>query len=168
MTNPMDKAPPGVREPSRRRIVNTVTGEDVTFEKYGYETEGRFTQAVVTCQPGGGPPLHYHRIQTERFTAIEGDATIRLGNEPERAVLIGETIEVLPGTLHRFSAGEKPSKFRVEFIPASEDFEKSLCVLFGLARDGLVDTEGLPKSMVNMALVGSMGGIFLLERRGCC
>lgn len=146
-------APPGLQDSSRRQIQNPVTGEDVYFEKYGHETNGRYTVAIATCKPGGGPPLHYHRVQTERFTAVEGDATIQLGTEPARRLKLGETVEVPPGTLHRFSAGEEQARLRVEVLPANEDFEKSLYILFGLAKDGLVGVDGLPTSVRILPLV---------------
>ena len=152
--------PPGVKDPSRRKISNPVTGEDVEFTIYGHETNGKRTEAIITCQPGGGPPLHYHLDQLERFTALNETGIIQLGNSPPRAMEFGESVEDPPRTLHSFSASDGTAKIKVEVLPASQDFEKSLYILFGLARDGLLGNDGLPKNLVHTAVVGSLGGMF--------
>ena len=159
MPGTLSHTPPGVTDVARRTIVNPVTGEDVYFARYSQETGGKYSEAIVTCTPGGGPPLHYHLTYAERFTAIEGDLLVQLGDTPLRSVRPDEVVDIPIRTPHRFSAGEQGAKFKVHVLPADEGFEQSLYILYGLARDGELNTDGLPKSLVQTAVVGSLGGM---------
>lgn len=155
--------PPGVKDPSRRTIENPVAGEVGTFLKYTYETGGEYAEAEATCAPGGGPPLHYHRHYAEHFTAIEGDLLLFTSSDTKADPLHlkpGEHFRIPIGTLHRFSAGPEGAKFKVRVEPGDEGFEKSIYILFGLARDGLLGTDCLPKNPIHTAVVGSLGGMY--------
>lgn len=151
--------PPGVQDESRRTITNAVTGEKVYFAKYGYETGGQYTEAIITCKSGGGPPLHYHFTYAERFEGIEGQLEVQLNDEQPRSVKAGEIVDIPVKTPHRFSAGEKGAKFKGLVLPADAGFEQSLYILFGLAQDGELGNDGLPRSLIHTAVVGSLGGM---------
>ncbi|KAK4493636.1 hypothetical protein PRZ48_004247 [Zasmidium cellare] len=155
--------PPGVRDPKRRIIENPVAGEVGNFVRYSYETQGKYAEVDATCVPGGGPPLHYHRAFAEIFTAVQGDLLLYTGSDANKEPLHlppGETFTVPIGTLHRFSAGPAGAKFKVRIEPGDEEFEKSLYILFGLARDGQLGKDCLPKNPIYTAVVGSMGGMY--------
>lgn len=155
--------PPGVKDPSRRFIENPVAGEKGQLLKYTYETNGEYAEAEATCVPGGGPPLHYHKHYAETFTAIEGDLLLYIGSDPNVEPLHlkpDETFTISIGILHRFSAGPAGAKFRVRVQPGDEGFEKSIYILFGLARDGLLGPDCLPKNPIHTAVVGSLGGMY--------
>ncbi|KAF2169455.1 hypothetical protein M409DRAFT_52693 [Zasmidium cellare ATCC 36951] len=155
--------PPGVKDPSRRIIENPVAGEVGDFIKYSYETEGKYAEAEATCVPGGGPPLHYHKNFAEIFTAIEGDLLLYTGSDPKAEPLHlppGETFTVPIGTLHRFSAGPEGAKFKIRVEPGDEGFEKSIYILFGLARDGQLGKDCLPTNPIYTAVIGSLGGMY--------
>ena len=155
-----EDVPPGVKDESRRIIVNPVAGETGTCVKYSYETDGKYTEAIVDCVPGGGPPLHFHRTYDEHLEAIGGDLIIQVGNNEERHVKVGESLDIPRGTLHRFSAGPEGAKFRVRIEPGQPGFEKSIYILFGLARDGLLGADALPKNPVHTAVVADLGGMY--------
>lgn len=91
---------------------NPVAGESGTILKYRYETGGKYTEAIADCVPGGGPPVHFHRTYDERLEAIGGDLIVQLGDEQERHVKVGDSLDVPKGRLHRFSAGPEGAKFR--------------------------------------------------------
>jgi mannose-6-phosphate isomerase-like protein (cupin superfamily) len=68
------------------------------------------------------------------------------------------------GTKHRFfnpAPASDPSSKNIEFlakvVPAHENFEKSIYICYGLANDGLCDEKGLPKSIVDLCLMGALG-----------
>ena len=135
-----------------------MAGEVGTFLKYSYETNGEYSEAYATCAPGGGPPVHYHRSYTESFEAIEGDLTLQVGDGEVLHLKPGEMMEVPKGTLHKFGAGPHGAKFKVRVTPGQPGFEKSLYILFGLSRDGLLDEKTcLPKSLIQTAIIGNLG-----------
>lgn len=155
--------PPGVTDPSRRYIENPVAGEQANIVKYSSETDGKYSLAEATCVPGGGPPIHYHRHYEEIFTAVEGDFLIYTSDDPKaRPIHLppGETFTVPIGSLHRFSAGPEGAKFTCRIEPGDEGFEKSLYILFGLARDGQLGKDCLPRNPLYTAVVGSLGGMY--------
>ncbi|CAK3732826.1 Hypothetical predicted protein [Lecanosticta acicola] len=152
--------PPGVRDSSRRHIENPVAGEVADVMKYSYETNGEYTEALATCVEGGGPPIHYHRSYAEHFEAIEGDQTLQINYDEPMHLKPGEKYSVPKGTLHKFSAGPGGAKFKVRVTPGQPGFEKSIYILFGLARDGWLGTDCLPKNPVHTAVVGTLGDIY--------
>lgn len=152
--------PPGILDPNRRTIVNQITGERIELAKYGYETGGKTTEAFLWCKPGGGPPLHYHKTYAERFEAVDGDLIVKLGDNPPRTLKPGETADVPIGVKHTFTCeGEEEVKFKGFVMPSHAGFERSLYVLFGLAGDGLLNEQGMPKSLVHTALLAGMSDI---------
>ncbi|PIB03038.1 hypothetical protein CB0940_11745 [Cercospora beticola] len=153
----IDSRPPGIGDPARRHIVNKVGGEDVNWLKYGYETNGEYSEIECTCEPGGGPPLHYHATYTETFTSLEGELILQIGDEEPKVVEVGSSHTVEKGVVHRFSAGPKGAKMNVRLEPASAGFEKSLYVFFGLANDGLLGKDLMPLNMLHTLLLGYWG-----------
>lgn len=150
--------PPGVLDEKRRTVYNKVNKETITFTKYGYETDGAMTEAIIGVAPGGGPPPHYHVTYSEKFEPIDGILTVVLGDKDEhRKIGPGETAWVPMGTKHRFTndtEGWINSKGSV--FPASAGFERALYILFGLADDDLVQKDGMPKSLVQTAVISKM------------
>ena len=147
--------PPGILNEARRTIVNKVTGETVFWNQYGYETKGELSEATVDCQQGGGPPPHYHTTYNERFEGVEGRVTMFIG---DKAIHLdpGESQLVPMGAKHRFTSEEGIIKARVQIFPFSLGFERSLYILFGLAGDDQLDKEGMPKSIIQTAIISSM------------
>jgi hypothetical protein len=64
-------------------------------------------------------------------------------------------------THHRFySTSDTSVKYIVEIRPARQ-FEKSLRIACGLARDGRVNSKGIPKSIWHLALVFQLAETYL-------
>jgi mannose-6-phosphate isomerase-like protein (cupin superfamily) len=164
MTTPKrDRAiPPGVLDEKRRTITNQNTGEDITFQTYGYESGGKEAAALLVCKPGGGPPIHYHTTYAERFEAVEGEVGVLLGKDLSSLKTIhlkpGEGADIPIGTVHRFfNDGNEDVTFRGYVRPGHAGFERSLYILFGLNNDGLADPKtGMPHSLLHTALIGDM------------
>ncbi len=160
--------PPGVLDASRRTITNKTSKEVITWHKYGYETNGQLAEATIDVLPGGGPPLHYHTTYNEKFEGLEGQATLYV-NDKVVKLNPGETLFVPMGTRHRFTSENGLVKLKGQVLPASAGFERSLYILFGLNNDDLAGPDGLPKSLVQMAIIGEMsdmrfpglGGMFV-------
>ena len=149
--------PPGILNEARRTIVNKVTGETVVWTKYGYETKGELSEAIIDCLKDGGPPQHYHTTYNERFMPVEGECTVFLGDSqtPQR-VNPGESVWVPMGMKHRFTAEKGDVKIRGQVVPSSPGFEQALYIMFGLTMDDQSNSDGLPKSLVHTAIVSQM------------
>ncbi len=64
----------------------------------------------------------------------------------------GQSATALPNVNHRFfNTSNNVAKFRVELRPASQGFERSLQIGYGLARDGEVRPNGFPKNSLVLA-----------------
>ena len=148
---------------STRTIVNPVNGDKVTFLKTSAETGGKVTlcelEVFPYAQGNSEMPLHYHLSYTETFRVLEGELTV---NTEEETTLLksGESATIPIKTPHSFSnESSAPVKAILEISPGSEGFEKSLCILYGLATDGKVNENGLPKSITHMALSMMLGEV---------
>jgi quercetin dioxygenase-like cupin family protein len=133
-------------------LVNSVTGEELTFLQTSASTNGEYVEIVAVVQPGGFvAAAHVHPNQTETFTGIEGTLELRVGRT-RRTLERGETAVVEPGTPHRFrNAGDEPVMFHCVVSPALQ-FESLIESMFGLARDGKTNRKGMPNP-VRMAAI---------------
>lgn len=154
--------PPGVRNSALRTQANPDIKDEVFIEKYGVETGGEYTRLQIKVAPSGGTPLHYHNSYIEHFFARDGDLGIVLGEET-RVLKPGEGAVIPMGTNHRFfnANTDRDIEFTVELRPAHEGFEKALHIMYGLARDGEGDVQGMPKSIVAQSLMADMGDMSL-------
>jgi mannose-6-phosphate isomerase-like protein (cupin superfamily) len=141
---------------SERRIYHPIQDDYATFLKLAEETGGELSLLRVELAPGGSGQLHYHRQFSERFEAVEGELTVKLASG-EKRLKPGESYTVAPGELHTFTnPTEKPVTFLVELRPGHSGFEQALMIGYGLARDGLANAKGLPKSLTHTALLVEM------------
>jgi quercetin dioxygenase-like cupin family protein len=135
----------------QRRIYNPIQKDYVTFLKTSSETNGQFTLVEVELSPKGGVGLHYHKTYSEKFDCLEGELNVQAGKKIH-TLLPGNSVTATPFINHRFfNTSNKVCKFRVELRPASEGFEKSLQIGYGLARDGQTNSKGFPKNRLALA-----------------
>ena len=75
-------------------------------------TDGKFFLSESTVAPGfPGPPPHVHDELHDMFYVLEGELTMRLGDD-EVAAGAGTFVCVPPGTVHTFSnRGDAPARF---------------------------------------------------------
>lgn len=150
-----------------RTIVNPIFKDSASFLKRSGETGGEYCECEVTLLPGGKNVPHIHKKYQETFTALEGDLGVKAGGKT-LILKPGETFTVPIGTAHYFfNPGPGTIRFKIVIAPGFEGFEYMLRILYGLARDGQTDKNGLPKSLSQLALVGEIGdtsaaGIFVL------
>jgi mannose-6-phosphate isomerase-like protein (cupin superfamily) len=133
-----------------RTIVDSRTGDRITFEMTGAETNGAFVQARSHLPPHSpGPPRHQHRTFSESFTVHSGRLTILIA---DRVVRLGpgESATVPKGVAHTFrNDGDEAVEASGEVRPAAH-FEEHLRALYGLSRDGRLDP-------INFALAARLG-----------
>lgn len=151
-------------------ITNPVIGEEVSFLTTSRQSNGEKTLMEVTLGPKGGNPLHYHKRFSETFRVIDGELNVQVGSQVH-TLRVGDTITAPILSRHRFfNTSGKVVRFTCELIPASEGFENVLRIGFGLARDGMASGNGMPRSILHMAILMNMGegyfvGVFsLLEK----
>lgn len=132
-----------------------------TFLETSEETGGERTLAELEVAPGGKVTPHYHLTYSERFTVLEGRLSVEIDGV-RHELGAGDEAAAAPGSLHAWrNPGEERSITRVELRPGSPGFEKALRVVYGLAADGLVLKNGVPRNPLQAALVLEMGEVRL-------
>ena len=152
---------PESASPSRRRIYNPVQDDAVTFLETSEESGGARSLGELEVAPGGKVTPHYHLSYTERFTVIDGRLNVQLG-DVHHVLGPGEDLTVPAGTLHAWSnASAERTVAQLELCPGQPGFETGLRVVYGLAADGKVLKNGLPRNPLHTALVLEWGEIRL-------
>ena len=125
----------------------------------------------MTCLSGRGPNIveHQHESWTETFEILSGTAQYRLDSKHLKAKA-GETIVMPPNVahVHPWCAGDtemtyrQTTRFETPNPQAVQDTLGSFATVNGLAREGKVDAQGLPKHPLQMAAtlrtLGKHGG----------
>lgn len=125
------------------KIYNPVQNDWIIFRETAQDTGGELMSGELVVSPRGGNPLHVHPRQEEHFKVLSGTLGVYLGQE-HRSLGEGEEATVPPGAPHRWSnEADEEARVLVELRPAlnTEIFFETL---YGLARDGKTDENGLP------------------------
>ena len=132
-----------------------------TFLETSEQTGGERTLVELEVAPGGTVTPHYHLTYSEHFTVLEGRLTIEMDGVNQE-LGAGDEAVAAPGSVHAWSnPGEDRSVARVELRPGRPGFEKALRVVYGLAADGRVLKNGVPRNPLHAALVLEMGEVRL-------
>jgi mannose-6-phosphate isomerase-like protein (cupin superfamily) len=138
---------------ARRRIYNPVQKDAATLLETSAESGGRRSLLEIELAVGGGNSLHRHETYAERFEVVAGTLTVEVAGDVTR-LGPGEGATAPAGATHRFvNETDGTVVFRVELTPGHTGFEQSLQVAYGLARDGLVRDDGMPRSPMHAALL---------------
>lgn len=137
-----------------RTIENPVTGERLTLIETSRETGGARTIGEMEVKPGGFVPSHRHTDHEERIEVLEGEIEVTIDGV-ERRFGPGEDVTIATGQVHawRNASRDRKLRFRGTMTPGHPGFELFLRVLFGLARDGEVRPNGLPRRFSDLALL---------------
>ena len=140
-----------------RRIYNPIQKDAAIFHQTSEETNGEYSLLDIEVAPGGGNVLHYHKAFAEHFTVLSGEFGVQVGKD--KYVLQPGMSAVAPAMkVHRwYNNTQQTAIVRIELRPGSTGFEQFLHVVYGLARDGLADEQGIPKSLAHKALVVELG-----------
>jgi quercetin dioxygenase-like cupin family protein len=138
-------------------IVNPRTGQTMTFRQTAGDTGGRLLQIDCSSAPHGPrEPEHIHPFQESRMEVFSGALRVRSGGT-ERVIGPGEVIVIPPRMPHHFWVeGDATAQYRQEFRPALR-IERFFETLFGLARDGWLDKNGMPALLQLAVLVTEFG-----------
>ncbi len=139
-----------------RRIYNPVQKDAVTFLETAEETGGTRTVVELEVAPGGGNMLHYHTTFAEHFTVVSGAFGVQIGTETF-ILKPGQSVVAPAMTMHRwYNTTQETAVVRAELHPGNAAFERTLRISYGLACDGLVNKQGLPKSIVHLSILAEM------------
>jgi mannose-6-phosphate isomerase-like protein (cupin superfamily) len=146
---------------STRTIWNPIQRDAATFLVTSAESGGTVTRLEIELAAGGGNELHVHRSYTEHFQVLEGQLGVQVARE-RRVLRPGEQAVVPAGTPHRFfSIDNQPARFIVELRPGHAGMERALRIAYGLARDGLTNSRGIPRNFLHLALTADLSDIAL-------
>ena len=124
-------------------IENPRSGEKITFEQTGAETNGQFLAGKVYLAPhGAGPPEHIHPRMTERFTVLKGRLTATLAGS-RRDFGPDEELVVSPGTPHRWWNETAEETILEYHVSPALPLDRFLENVFAMAHLGYTDTHGL-------------------------
>ena len=97
-------------------------------------------------------PWHYHTLFSETFEILKGTLEVGKGKNIYQLKL-GDIATIEPNEKHYYhnvSAAECIVKATLN--PGNKNFENSLFILKGLAKDGLASAAGTPKKFSDLAL----------------
>jgi quercetin dioxygenase-like cupin family protein len=140
-----------------RTIVNTATGETVTYLETSEETGGAHSRLELVAKPGGGVPMHQHADHDEVIEVIEGELEVTM-NGTTRRFGPADRVLIPRGTTHRWCnpSRDRDLTFRGGMTPGHPAFELFLRVYFGLGRDGELGKDKLPRRFGDLALLSDL------------
>jgi quercetin dioxygenase-like cupin family protein len=142
----MDTAPRPVFE-------NPVTGERVVVLTDARQHPEQVLVSHLFIRPGGRvAAAHVHPTVDERFLVLSGEVGFLLGDR-KRTLRAGEGASVQAGVVHDWwQVGDTEAQVVVEVIPGVR-FGEMVGSMFGLARDGKVNSKGLADPL-QLAVMG--------------
>jgi mannose-6-phosphate isomerase-like protein (cupin superfamily) len=111
---------PHVVDGTGKASFQSPAGEDVVVRATGDETDGAYDLVEVTIPPGPGvTPLHVHHDNDEAMHVIEGEVTVKMGEE--RHVLEAGAYAMAPhGLPHTYrNSGEDPARVLFTYTPGN-------------------------------------------------
>ena len=120
-------------------------GDVYRFLVTGAESGGAYFSMEALVPPGGGPPPHIHHNEEETFYIIEGQCSIRLGEEKVLAGA-GDFVNVSRGTIHCFhNEGTEAMRMILTFTPGGMErfFEETLQPVLDATQDPPDDIDAI-------------------------
>lgn len=107
---------------------------------------------VMNIQPGEKTPWHYHTLFSETFEILGGTLEVGIGTDIFQ-LKQGDMATIHPKEKHYFNNISKADcRIRTSLYPGNEDFENSLLISKGLAKDNLASISGVPRKISDLAL----------------
>ncbi len=149
---------------SNKVISNPQTGQSIKFLQSAKDTGGRLLEMESTYQSRSQePPLHYHPLQSEIFTVLQGELTVLLNGE-KKLYRAGQQLNIAPGCRHAmWNESEGIVTVNWKVIPAM-DTEYLLETGMGLARSGKTKKTGMPAFLQVVMMADSFGKVFRLAK----
>ncbi|WP_052496131.1 cupin domain-containing protein [Pedobacter lusitanus] len=102
--------------------------------------------------PGEKTPWHYHSLFSETFEILKGTLEVGKGKEVYQ-LKQGDIATIKPKEKHYYhNISNEECIINATLNPGNRNFENSLFILKGLAKDGLASAAGTPKKISDLAL----------------
>ena len=99
----------------------------------------------LTISPGEKTPWHYHRLFSETFEVLKGTLEVGKGREIHH-LKPGDIATIQPNEKHYYhNVSNEECIITTTIDPGNKNFENSLFILKGLAKDGLASEAGTPR-----------------------
>lgn len=125
-------------------ILNPKTRNEIKFLQTSKDTDGKILEMESTYfSHSKEPPPHYHPYQTEDFSVLSGELSIRIHGEI-KILKQGESINIQPNVAHSmWNNSNNKTVVNWKVRPAMET-EFMLETLVGLAKDEKTNETGVP------------------------
>jgi quercetin dioxygenase-like cupin family protein len=145
-----------------RTIVNSKTGQSFRFIQTSRTTNGELLEIESSWAPNSKePPAHYHPRQSETFTVVQGELTVKIGTQV-RVLRKGDSIHIPPRQVH--SMWNNSSRLAVanwQTRPALNS-EELFETIVGLANENKTDAEGKPPLLQLALTINEFSNVFRL------
>lgn len=102
--------------------------------------------------PGEKTPWHYHTLFAETFEILKGTLEVGKGKDIHH-LKQGNIVTIKPNEKHCYhNVSKEECIVKATLSPGNKNFENSLFILKGLAKDGLASAAGTPKKFSDLAL----------------
>jgi quercetin dioxygenase-like cupin family protein len=147
-----------------KTIYNDITRNSIKFLQTGSNTFGRLLEMEATYSAHSKePPSHYHPYQSEEFTILSGELSVRI-NGQMNILTEGQKLYISSNTVHSmWNNTETRTVVNWKVKPAldTEDFFETL---YGLANDGKTNEEGRPAFLQTIITARKFANVFRLSR----
>jgi quercetin dioxygenase-like cupin family protein len=113
---------------------------------------GKISQLELNILPGEKTPWHYHNLFSETFEVLKG--TLEVGKDKDiHHLKQGNIATIVPNEKHYYhNVSNEECIITTTISPGNKDFENSLFILKGLAKDGLASNAGTPKKFSDLVV----------------
>jgi quercetin dioxygenase-like cupin family protein len=102
--------------------------------------------------PGEKTPWHYHTLFSETFEVLKGTLEVGRGKDIQH-LKQGDIATIKPNEKHYYhNVSNEECTITTTLDPGNKNFENSLFILKGLAKDGLANDAGTPRKFSDLVL----------------
>jgi len=106
----------------------------------------------LNISPGEKTPWHYHSLFSETFEVLKGTLEVGKGKDIHQ-LKQGDVATIDPNEKHYYhNVSNEDCIVTTTIDPGNKNFENSLFILKGLAKDGLASDAGTPKKFSDLVL----------------
>ncbi len=145
-------------------IRNAKTGQEIRFLLTGKDTEGKLLEMEATYTEHSEEPVgHYHPFQTEEFTVISGELTVRMGKQI-RLLKAGDKFNIPANCVHAMWNNSGNTIIVDWKVWPAMNTEHLLEISTGLANDGKTNSKGMPNILLVALMMNKFSDVFRLSK----
>ncbi len=147
-----------------KTITNSKTGQDIKFILTGNETNGQLLEMETTYNSHSKEPAaHYHPYQTEDFTVLSGQLTVRMDNQI-KILKQGDTLHIPEKKVHAmWNNSDEMTIVNWKVQPALKT-DNLLETASGLAKDGRTNASGVPNILQAALMLNKYNHVFRIAK----